>query len=409
MSAFSNAMRQLDLAATAMHLDAFTLERLRHPQRIVEVDFPVKLDDGATKLFHGYRVQWNDARGPFKGGLRFHPQTDLDEVKALSFWMTIKCAVANIPFGGGKGGVTVNPKELSKSELEGLTRSFTRAIADVIGPEKDVPAPDVNTTPQIMDWLADEYGKYVGKESLAVVTGKTLAHGGSEGRGTATGQGAYYVFEAYRAKLGLDPESSTVAVQGFGNAGQEIARLFHHHGYKVVAVSDSQGGVHDEDGLDIPQVIKLKNETGRVTRVGDARDITNDELLRIPCGILVPSALENAITADVAHEVKAQLVLEVANGPTTPEADAILAKRGITIIPDVLANSGGVTTSFLEWQQNMTGEKWTEAEVFDRLKPIMDDASAAVMAAADEFGVTQREAAFIAALKRLDQAIRKTV
>jgi len=406
MSAFSNAMRQLDLAASAMHLDAYTLERLRHPQRTVEVDFPVKMDDGSTKLFHGYRVQWNDARGPFKGGLRFHPQTDLDEVKALSFWMSIKCAVANIPFGGGKGGVTVNPKELSKTELENLTRSFTRSIADVIGPEKDVPAPDVNTTPQIMDWLADEYGKYVGKPSPAVVTGKTLEHGGSEGRGTATGQGAYYVFEAYRAKLALDPETSTVAVQGFGNAGQEIARLFHHHGYKVVAISDSQGGIHDENGIDVPELIRLKKETGHVARIGDARDITNEELLKVECGVLVPSALENAIDADMAHEVKAQMVLEVANGPTTPEADMILAKRGITVVPDVLTNAGGVTTSFLEWQQNMTNEHWTEVEVFTRLKPIMDDASAAVMRAADLHSVTQREAAFIVGLERIDKALK---
>lgn len=407
MSAFSNAMRQLDLAATAMHLDKFTLERLRRPERLVEVDFPVKMDDGSLKFFHGYRVQWNDARGPFKGGLRFHPQTDLDEVKALSFWMTIKCAVANIPFGGGKGGVTVNPKDLSKPELENLTRSFTRSIADVIGPEKDVPAPDVNTTPQIMDWLADEYGKYVGKESLPVVTGKTIAHGGSEGRGSATGQGAFYVFEAYRAKLGLDPETATVAVQGFGNAGQEIARLFHHHGYKVIAVSDSQGGVHDENGLDIPEVIRLKKETGRLVRSAEAREISNDELLRLPCGILVPSALENAITAEVAPDVKAKLVLEVANGPTTPEADMILAKQGTTVVPDVLANSGGVTVSFLEWEQNKIGEHWGEGEVFQRLKPMMDDASSAVMRIADEFSVTQREAAFIVALQRLDQAIRK--
>ncbi len=407
MSAFTNSMRQLDLAATAMHLDKLTLERLRHPERIVEVDFPVSMDDGSVKFFHGYRVQWNAARGPYKGGLRFHPQTDLDEVKALSFWMTIKCAVANIPFGGGKGGVTVNPKELSKTELENLTRSFTRAIADVIGPEKDVPAPDVNTTPQIMDWLADEFGKYVGKESLAVVTGKSLAHGGSEGRGTATGQGAYYVYEAYSQKLGLDPETSTVVVQGFGNAGQEIARLFHHHGYKVVAVSDSQGGVHDENGLDIPALIKSKNETGHIVRTSDSREVTNDELLRLQCGILVPSALENAITAEVAHEVKAKLVLEVANGPTTPEADMILAKRGVTVIPDVLANSGGVTTSFLEWEQNKIGEHWSEGDVFQRLKPMMDDASSAVIRVAEEFGVTQREAAFISALQRLDKAIRK--
>ncbi|MDQ7814422.1 MAG: Glu/Leu/Phe/Val dehydrogenase [Patescibacteria group bacterium] len=406
MSAFTNAMRQLDLASSAMHLDPLTLERLRHAQRTVEVDFPVKMDDGSTKLFHGYRVQWNDARGPFKGGLRFHAQTDLDEVKALSFWMTIKCAVANIPFGGGKGGVTVNPKDLSKTELENLTRSFTRAIADVIGPEKDVPAPDVNTTPQIMDWLADEYGKYVGKPSPAVVTGKTLEHGGSAGRGTATGQGAYYVFEAYRAKLALDPETSTVAIQGFGNAGQEIARQFHHHGYKVVAISDSQGGIHDENGIDIPELIRLKKETGHVVRLGSSRDITNDELLKVECGILVPSALENAITADVAHEVKAKMVLEVANGPTTPEADMILAKRGVTVVPDVLANSGGVTTSFLEWQQNMTDERWTEEEVFARLKPMMDDASAAVMRTADSHSVTQREAAFIVGLERVDKAFR---
>ncbi len=407
MSAFSNAMRQLELAATAMHLDAYTLERLRHPQRIVEVDFPVKLDDGATKLLHGYRVQWNDARGPFKGGLRFHPQTDLDEVKALSFWMSIKCAVVNIPFGGGKGGVTVNPKELSKTELESLARSFTRAIADVIGPEKDVPAPDVNTTPQIMDWLADEYGKIVGKPSPAVVTGKTLDHGGSEGRGTATGQGAYYVFEAFSRKLGWDPESTTVAVQGFGNAGQEIARLFHHHGYKVVAVSDSQGGVHNEAGLDIPELIKQKAQTGHVVRLPESRDITNEELLTLPCGVLVPSALENTLTAQNVDQVKASVVLEVANGPTTPEADLALAKRGVTVIPDVLANAGGVTTSFLEWQQNMTNEHWSETQVFERLKPIMDDSSEGVLSTAEKYAVTYREAAFILALERLDKAIRK--
>jgi len=388
-----------------MHVSPFVLERLRRPQRIVDVEFPVVMDDGSKKFFHGYRVQCNDARGPFKGGLRFHPQTDLDEVKALAFWMTIKCAVANIPFGGGKGGVTVDPKELSKVELERLTRSFTRAMSDVWGPTKDVPAPDVNTTPQIMEWIADEYGKIVGKPQPAVVTGKPIPAGGSEGRGAATGRGAYRVFENFRAALAMDPETATVAVQGFGNAGQEIARLFHHHGYRVVAVSDSRGGLYNEEGLPIPELIKMKNETGGLVRTADAREISNDDLLKLECGILVPSALENAIPVEVAHEVKAKMILEVANGPTTPDADMILAKRGIPVVPDVLVNSGGVSVSFLEWQQNMTGEKWTEEDVLTRMNALMDDASQAVIAAADTYAVTFREAAFIVALERLGKAI----
>jgi len=406
MSAFTNAMRQLELAATAMNLEAGLLERLKHPERIIEVDFSVRLDDGSSKIFHGYRVQWNKARGPYKGGLRFHPQTDLDEVKALAFWMTIKCAVVDIPFGGGKGGVTVNPKELSARELENLTRSFTRAIADCIGPDKDVPAPDVNTTPQIMDWLADEYGKITGQLQPAVVTGKTLAHGGSEGRGTATGQGAYYVFESFREKLGMDAETATVAVQGFGNAGQEIARLFHHHGYKVVAVSDSQGGIHSEEGLDIPEIIKLKKDSGHIMRQPGSRDITNDELLALECGVLVPSALENVLTAPVAEAAQCRAVLEVANGPTTPEADMVFAHRGVPVIPDVLTNAGGVATSYLEWVQNKAGEHWTEQEVFTRLKPLMDDAAQSVMRAAEEHAVPFREAAFIGALERISRAIK---
>ncbi len=405
MSAFSNAMRQLELAATAIKLKSWTLERLKRPDRIIDVEFPVSMDDREIKFFHGFRVQWNKARGPYKGGIRFHPDTDLDEVKALSFWMTIKCAVVNIPFGGGKGGVTVNPKELSKTELENLTRAFTRAIADVIGPEKDVPAPDVNTTPEIMDWLMDEYSKILGRESLAVVTGKSLAHGGSEGRGAATGAGAYMVFEYFRGKFGLDPETATVVVQGFGNAGQEIARLFHHHGYKVTAVSDSQGGLHSDEGLDIPLLIAEKKKTGRLVRQPSSRDISNDELLRIPCGILVPSALENAITPQIASDMQVKIVLEVANGPTVPEAEALLTKRGIAVVPDVLVNSGGVATSFLEWQQNMTGEHWTEDQVLARLKSMMADASEAVARTADSHAVTLREAAFIVALERLEQAM----
>lgn len=406
MSAFENAIKQLELAAAPINLDRVTYQRLRDPERIVDVHFSVLMDDGATQMFHGYRVQWNKARGPYKGGIRFHPQTDLDEVKALAFWMTIKCAVVNIPFGGGKGGVTVDPKSLSKNEIERLTRSFTRAIADVIGPDLDVPAPDVNTTPQIMDWLADEYAKIIGHLALAVVTGKTLGNGGSEGRGTATGQGAYYVFESFRSNMGMDPETTTAVVQGFGNAGQEIARLFHHHGYRVVAVSDSNGGVHSEEGLDIPALIGHKKKTGAVSSFEKSRDISNEELLRLPCGVLIPSALENAITKENAEDIKASVILEVANGPTTPDAELLLLKNGTTVIPDVLANAGGVATSFLEWEQNRINEHWSEEDVFVRLKAMMDDASASVISAAEKHAVPLRQAAFIVALERLDTAIR---
>ena len=399
-------MRQLELAASAMQLPAPILARLREPERIVDVRFPVVMDDGSEKLFHGYRVQYSNARGPYKGGLRFHPNVDLDEVKALSFWMAIKCAVVNIPFGGGKGGVTVNPKDLSVAELERLSRALCRAIADVIGPDKDVPAPDVNTTPQIMDWISDEYAKIVGTPTPAVITGKTIPNGGSEGRGAATGHGAYRVFESFREALGMDPETATVAVQGFGNAGQEIARLFNHHGYKVIAVSDSSGGLHDENGLDVPEIIKSKRETGKLGRPHGSREITNEELLLLPCGVLVPSALENQITEKNAGALECRMVLEVANGPTTPEADAILASRSVPVVPDVLVNSGGVATSFLEWEQNKTGEHWSEQEVFQRLEPLMDDASKAVIDAAKKFGVPYREAAFIVGLERIRLAMK---
>ncbi|MFH1078185.1 MAG: Glu/Leu/Phe/Val dehydrogenase [Patescibacteria group bacterium] len=404
MSAFQNAMRQLELAATAMHLPAVNLERLRQPQRIVDVHFPVVMDDGSERIFHGYRVQYSNARGPYKGGLRFHAQVDLDEVKALAFWMAVKCAVVNIPFGGGKGGVTVNPKDLSVGELERLSRAFIRAIADVIGPDKDVPAPDVNTTPQIMDWMTDEYAKVTGKVALGVITGKTIANGGSEGRGAATGHGAFRVFESFRAAHGMDPETATVVVQGFGNAGQEIARLFHHHGYKVVGVSESKTALHDENGLDIPAIIQEKRSTGHLGTPSGSRTITNEELLRLPCGVLVPSALENQLTGENAEALSCRMVLEVANGPTAPEADALLAKRGIPVVPDVLVNSGGVATSYLEWEQNRINEHWTEADVVGRLEALMDDASKAVMDAAKTYGVTYREAAFIVGLERIRKA-----
>lgn len=406
MSVFKNAMQQLEAAAQIAKVSPEVIERLHHHERVIDVHVPVVMDDGSTRLFHGYRVQWNSARGPYKGGIRFHEQVDMDEVKALAFWMAIKCAVVGIPYGGGKGGVAVNPKLLSKNETERLTRAFTRAIADAIGPDKDIPAPDVNTTPAIMDILADEYAKIIGQPAPAVVTGKTIPNGGSEGRGTATAQGGFYVFETFRSKVGMDPESATVAVQGFGNAGHVIATLFHRHGYKVVAVSDSKGGIHDERGLDIPAVIAHKEQTGSVVGFQGLPTLSQTEILTLPCGVLVPSALENQLTEDVAPRVRAQMILELANGPTTPEADAYFAKHGVVVIPDVLANAGGVTVSFLEWQQNKTNEHWTEGEVFDRLKPIMHTASEAVIHAAERYGITHRQAAFVLAIERIGEAMK---
>ncbi len=405
MSVFDAAMRQL--AASDLSVDPAVFERLKRAQRIVDVEFPVQMDNGITQFFHGYRVQWNNAIGPYKGGMRFHPQVDVDEVKALSFWMTLKCALVNIPFGGGKGGVKIDPKTLSRDELERLTRSFTRAISDVIGPERDVPAPDVNTTPQIMDWMSDEYSKIVGFPTPAVVTGKSIAHGGSEGRSTATGMGAYIVFKAFRSHLGMDPETATITVQGFGNAGQEIARLFYHHGYAVVAVSDSHGALHNENGLDIPALIEIKKKTGRLSAPVSTREISNESLLRIPCGVFVPSALEGVIMPEVAEEIEAKVILEVANGPTTPEADSILQKRGVVVIPDILANAGGVTVSYLEWEQNRINEHWEEHEVMTRMEAIMRDAAQAVLDMAKKHTITFRQAAFHIAVERLAAAIAK--
>ncbi len=405
MNPFQSAMEQLDLAAKTAKVDPAVIESLRHYDRLVEVQFPVKMDDGSTRYFHGYRVQWNRARGPYKGGMRYHEQVDMDEVKALAFWMTIKCAVVGIPYGGGKGGVAVDPKTLSASEIERLTRAFTRKIADVIGSDKDIPAPDVNTTSHIMDLMANEYATIIGHADPAVVTGKSIEHGGSEGRGTATAQGGYYVFEAYRKKFSLDPESLSVVVQGFGNAGQGIARLFHRHGHPVIAVSDSRGGVHHPRGLDIEALAIYKHASGSVVGFPGSTPVSQEELLTMPCGVLVPSALENQLTKEIAPRVRAQVILELANGPTTPEADAVFAKHGMIVIPDVLANAGGVTVSFLEWQQNKAHEHWGEAEVFARLQPLIQQAAHDVMDIAERESITQRTAAFVLALERIDQTL----
>ncbi len=398
---FDNAINQIRRAADLAKIDEQILSKLFVPMNEVKIDIPVTMDDGSERVFEGFRVQHNNWRGPFKGGIRYHQQVDLQEVKALATWMTFKCAVAGIPMGGGKGGVVVNPKELSESEIEKLTRGWTRGMKDVIGPEVDVPAPDVNTSPREMAWIADEFGH------PAVVTGKPIEAGGSAGRGTATATGGYYVLDTLIDKLHLEPEMRTAVIQGFGNAGRIMATLLNRHGWKVVAVSDSRGGVYNPLGLDVDALEGHKDATRTVQGFDSAEDITNEELLELECGLLIPAALENQITKDNAASIKARVVLELANGPTTPEADDILHERGVEVIPDILANSGGVTVSYYEWDQNMKGETWTEEEVDDKLKKAMTDAANEVWERKQKYKTDFRRGAFILALERLQEAAPK--
>lgn len=397
-NAFQNAINQLNRAASLSGIKEETVRLLSVPMREVLVNIPVKMDSGDLRLFEGYRVQHNNWRGPFKGGIRYHDQVDENEVKALATWMTMKTAVVGIPMGGGKGGVKVNPKELSATEIEAVTRGWTRAMRGVIGPEIDVPAPDVNTSPREMDWLANEFGH------KAVVTGKSIAGGGSLGRDKATAQGGYFVLEALRSRLLLDPETATVAIQGFGNAGATMAEILHHHGYKIIALSDSRGGIHAEAGLDVGAVAAHKEATGSVQDFPGSRNITNQELLELECGLLIPAALENQISAENAPRIKAKVILELANGPTTPEADDILFGRGVMIVPDILANAGGVTVSYFEWEQNMKNETWDEETVAVRLEKTMIDSAQAVWDRKDKYQTDLRRGAFILALERLEAA-----
>ncbi|MEK7637265.1 MAG: Glu/Leu/Phe/Val dehydrogenase [Patescibacteria group bacterium] len=414
---FANAMAQLRDAARVIDLDPRLVTALQTPQRILAVGIPVRMDDGSMKVFSGYRVQHNDARGPFKGGIRYHQQTNLNEVKALAFWMTIKCAVVGIPYGGGKGGVTVNPKELSMGELERLSRGWVQAMYRHLGPWQDVPAPDVYTTPQIMAWMTDEYSKLSGQWTPAAFTGKPIAVGGSAGREYATGQGGFYILEALLAKLKKSPRRMTVAVQGFGNVGYFTAKLLHDAGYKVVALSDSHGGILDlrKQGMDPEHVMATKRERGMiggmycVGTVCDAKNyraITNDQLLALPVDILVPAALENAITEKNAGRVKAKLILEMANGAVTPEADIKLFRRKITVVPDILANAGGVTGSYFEWTQNLQGVHWTEKEVLSKLKPTMIRSFNEVWDMAAKHRVSLRQGAFILGIDRIAEAMK---
>lgn len=397
---FENAMQQLDKVAKLKDYGSEFIARLRQPERDIRISIPVQMDDGSTRVFEGYRVEYNNALGPYKGGIRFHPDTEINEVKALAFWMAIKCAVVGIPMGGGKGGVTVDPKTLSKGELERLSRGFVQKLSDILGPHKDVPAPDVNTTPEIMMWMADEFEKITGDKTGAVITGKPLANGGSEGRGTATAQGGFYVFESLRTKIGL-PEKCKVVVQGFGNAGMYAGKIWSQAGHTVLAVSDSKGGIYSANGLNIEEVEKYKKEKGTLTDFPNAKNISNEELLELECDLLIPAAFENQITEKNADKVKAKVILELANGPVTPEADEILFDKNIPIIPDVLANAGGVTVSYFEWDQNLKGEHWTEGQVFEKLEPILSESANKIFSLATELKTDLRRSAFVLALERI--------
>lgn len=401
---FENALAQLARAAEVQAFNQSFLEKFEKPEAVLEKKITFELDNGEGREVDGYRVQFNSARGPYKGGIRFHQDTDLHEVKALALWMALKTAVVNIPMGGGKGGVTINPKELSETELERLSRAFVAAFAEHIGPDKDVPAPDVNTTPQIMAWMADEYGKITGDTSGAVVTGKPLDKGGSEGRGQATALGGFYVFNALREKLGL-PESCRVVIQGFGNAGNTAAKLWSEAGHKVIAVSDSRGAILNQDGLDIAAVFVHKHATRQVEGFTGSESLSPAELLELECDLLIPAALENQITEENADRIKVKAILELANGPTTPEADDRLFEKGIPVIPDILANAGGVTVSTFEWEQNKKGEHWSEEEVLSKLKGIMEREAQTVYEKAKELNTDLRRAAFIIALERIEAAM----
>jgi glutamate dehydrogenase (NAD(P)+) len=405
INAWEVAQRQFDLAADRLGLDAGMRLVLREPRRELTVHFPVHMDDGSVAVFAGYRVQHNLGRGPAKGGIRYHQDVSLDEVKALAMWMTWKCAVVGIPYGGGKGGVIVDPKQLSQKELEGLTRRFFTEIEVLVGPEKDIPAPDVNTNSQIMAWMMDTYSMHAGYTVPGVVTGKPISLGGSEGRNEATARGCVYTIVEAARHLGLDLTTARVAVQGFGNAGSIAARLISEEGATVVAVSDSTGGIHDPSGLEIAKVIAWKQEHGTVQGFPGASDVSNAELLEVDCDVLIPAALESQITSRNAANIKARMIAEAANGPTTPDADEILFKNGVFLIPDILCNAGGVTVSYFEWVQDLNRDHWSEVVVNAKLKEIMVKAFAETLDVARRDDVNMRTAAYLLAVKRVADAM----
>jgi len=405
MNAYEMALVQLKTAAGHLNLEDSVVEILSKPKRELQVSFPVKMDNGKVKVFTGYRVQHNDSRGPFKGGIRYHPLVDINEVRALAMWMTWKTAVLNIPYGGAKGGVACNPKELSKAELERLTRKYTMMIFPIIGPYTDIPAPDVYTDSQTMAWIMDTYSQIVGYRVPAVVTGKPLSLGGSAGRTTATSRGVIVAAKEAAKAFKREIEGLGVVVQGFGNVGANAAILAREFGAKVIAVSDSKGGIYDERGLDVLEVLRHKERTGSVVNFPGAKNVSNEELLELPCDILVPAALEGQIHKGNAKNIQAKIVVEGANGPTTPEADRILFDREIMVVPDILANGGGVLVSYFEWVQNLTNMYWREEEVNEKLDSKMREAFLQVYNIAKERDVDMRTAALILSVGRVVEAM----
>ena len=407
LNPFAIAQKQLDQAAEIMGLDPATHELLRWPLRELHVTLAVRMDDGSIKIFHGFRVQYNDARGPTKGGIRYHPEETIDTVRALAAWMTWKTAVVDVPLGGGKGGIVCNPKEMSERELERLSRAYIRQVGRILGEETDVPAPDVYTTPQIMAWMMDEFSFIRGYNVPGVITGKPIPLGGSQGRGDATARGGMYCVREAARVLGIDLKGATAAIQGYGNAGQ-FAHILGKEllGLQVVAVSDSRGGIYSPNGLDLEAVITHKQETGSVTSFPGTQNVSNAELLELPVAVLIPSALENQITIANASNIKARIVAELANGPTTPEADEILYKNGVYVIPDFLCNAGGVTVSYFEQVQNAYDYYWDLDTVHDRLDKKMTAAFHAVHDTAQKHGIANRMGAYVVAVSRVAEACR---
>ena len=413
-SLLSDASKRLEQALKHVEISEDAIARLQHPMTSLIVSIPVRMDDGSLKVFSGYRVRYDDTRGAGKGGVRYHPNVSLDEVQSLAFWMTFKCALLDLPFGGAKGGITVNPKELSKAELERLSRGYIDAIADAIGVDTDILAPDVYTNATIMGWMMDRYSTIKRQLCRGVVTGKPLALGGSKGRDEATARGAFTVIQAMLPKLKLAPTEATVAIQGFGNAGSTLAGFLADAGYKVVAVSDSKGGIYAPQGLDITSVKEHKDRSrdlkavycqDSVCSIVEHQTITNQDLLTLDVDVLIPAALENQITADNAEDVKAKYIFEVANGPISSDADEILEKRGIYVFPDILVNAGGVTVSYFEWVQNRSGWYWTLNEVNQRLEEKMKQEAEQVWNLSKSFQINVRTAAYVQALNRLGTAL----
>ena len=403
---FAIAQWQLDAVAEHLKLGDGMRRILRTPNRELTVTFPVIMDDGRTEVFTGHRVQHNVARGPAKGGIRYSPYVTLNEMRALSMWMTWKCAVVNLPFGGAKGGVCCNTKEMSLREIERLTRRYTTEIAFLIGPASDIPAPDMYTDSRVMAWMMDTYSMHKGYSVPGVVTGKPISVGGSLGRSEATGRGCVYAIVNVAKQVGINLDGATVAVQGFGNAGSVVVRLLTQLGCRIIAVSDSNGGIYDEHGLDAEALQACKRETGSVSNYSSGDRLSNEALLTLPCDILVPAALENQLTERIAPKVQSKLIAEAANGPTTPAADAIFQDRGVTVVPDILANAGGVTVSYFEWVQNLQEFHWKEEQVNQQLKDVMDASCGQVMALAEREHASLRTAAYILAVDRVVNAIQ---